>query len=249
MKKIIINADDFGLTNGINYAIVDAYKHGVLTSATLMANMPAAMHAITLAKENPKLAVGVHLTLTVGKPILSVENSLTVNGKFHSQHYYMNGGTIVEQELYDEWDAQIQYLLNEGLVLSHIDSHHHAHSFDQCANVAKKLAHKYNLPLRQVIDDGSDIKFSSTLDELARKQTNMKSSQEEIEKYFDQEYNNAEIIEFMCHPGYVDHYILTNSSYNIERANVCEYLINSSMAKYIQECPNIKLVNYFNAKK
>ena len=67
--KLIINADDFGYSNGVNYGIIDAFKNGILTSTTCLTNMPGFNHAIQLAKENPNLGIGIHLTLTCGKPL------------------------------------------------------------------------------------------------------------------------------------------------------------------------------------
>ena len=67
--KLIINADDFGLCRGVNKAVVEAHTTGVLTSATIMANMPASDEAIVIAKKTPTLGVGVHLNVTDGKPL------------------------------------------------------------------------------------------------------------------------------------------------------------------------------------
>lgn len=64
MGKVIFDSDDFGYSHGVNYGIMDAYQRGILTSTTLMANMPGFEHAVKLRKEMPRLGVGVHLTLT-----------------------------------------------------------------------------------------------------------------------------------------------------------------------------------------
>ncbi len=69
LKQIIINADDFGFCQSVNKAIVEAHTTGVLTSATIMANMPAVDEAIGIAKKNPTLGVGVHLNVTQGMPL------------------------------------------------------------------------------------------------------------------------------------------------------------------------------------
>lgn len=82
MGKVIFNSDDFGYSYGVNYGILDAYQRGILTSTTLMANMPGFEHAVKLKKEVPGLGVGVHLTLTCGKPLLENVDSLTEGGRF-----------------------------------------------------------------------------------------------------------------------------------------------------------------------
>ena len=68
-KRLVINADDFGLCDGVNRAVAQAHTDGVLTSTTLMANMPAAEEAVKIAKEMPSLGVGIHLNLTEGPPV------------------------------------------------------------------------------------------------------------------------------------------------------------------------------------
>jgi len=69
MKKVIVNADDFGLTQGVNEGIVKAYQEGILTSATLMANMPGFDQAVELAGTHPELGVGLHLNILRGHPL------------------------------------------------------------------------------------------------------------------------------------------------------------------------------------
>lgn len=83
LKKWIINADDFGYSKGVNYGIIEAHQQGIVTSATLMANMPGATHAAALAKDKPNLGVGVHLVLTIGKPLTEdVPSLIDKNGHF-----------------------------------------------------------------------------------------------------------------------------------------------------------------------
>src|SRR5699024_12675672 len=85
--KIIINADDFGYSNGVNYGVIDAYKNGILTSATCLTSGYGFTHAIQLEQENTKLGVVVHLTLTSGKQLTSKLSAFTdSSGKFKN-HY------------------------------------------------------------------------------------------------------------------------------------------------------------------
>ena len=69
MRLLIVNADDFGLTPGINRAIIEAHTRGIVTSATLMANMPAFYEAVQLAKVHPALGIGLHFNITQGRPV------------------------------------------------------------------------------------------------------------------------------------------------------------------------------------
>ena len=68
-KRLIVNADDFGLTNGVNRAIIEGHTRGAVTSATLMANMPAFDAAVGLAKDHPSLGVGLHFNIVTGQPL------------------------------------------------------------------------------------------------------------------------------------------------------------------------------------
>lgn len=103
MGKLIINSDDFGYSNGVNYGIIDAYRNGILTSTTLMANMPGFNEAVKLKKEYPRLGVGVHLTLTCGKPLLKSHKTLvSENGEFNKLAFYKQDFAIDYEELYQE---------------------------------------------------------------------------------------------------------------------------------------------------
>ena len=72
-RRLIVNADDFGRSSSINEAVIRAHREGILTTASLMVNEPACEEAVALAKENPRLAVGLHLTLLCGHSALSPE--------------------------------------------------------------------------------------------------------------------------------------------------------------------------------
>lgn len=78
MKHLIINADDFGYSKAVNLGIMESHINGVLTSTTLMANMPGVDHAVSLLKDMPNLCVGAHLTLTCGKPMLGEKVSTLI---------------------------------------------------------------------------------------------------------------------------------------------------------------------------
>ena len=92
MIKLIVNADDFGLTEGTNYGIIDGHINGLVNSTTMMMNMPGTEHAVRLAKEYNLLGVGVHLVLTAGEPLLGDVPSLVgSDGSFHKQSVVREG--------------------------------------------------------------------------------------------------------------------------------------------------------------
>lgn len=148
--KILVNADDFGLTKGINEGVIDAHINGVVTRTTLMMNGMAVEDAIKLAKETPSLKVGIHLTLSFGKPLNKLETNLLTNDSGHFK-YTSTEVSLTQTEIEQvkiEWTTQIEEFLKTGLTLDHIDSHHHVHGWQDLKTVVQELSDQYNLPVR-----------------------------------------------------------------------------------------------------
>lgn len=137
MRRLIVNADDFGFTSGVNRAIVEAHTRGVVTSSTLMAKGMAFAEAAELAKTIPKLSVGCHVVLIDGEPVLEPEKvpSLTASGKFRDGIKTFAAralsGRMDAGEIAAEATAQIRKIQSAGVAVSHIDSHKHTHLFPQ----------------------------------------------------------------------------------------------------------------------
>lgn len=137
MQRVIVNADDFGLTRGVNRAIAELHAHGVLTSATLMARAPSTDEAADLALSTPSLGVGCHVVLVDGQPVSPPHNIPTLvdrsTGQFHAtlgsflRHLLL--GRIKRADIEAEVTAQIALLQKRGLQLTHIDTHKHTHMF------------------------------------------------------------------------------------------------------------------------
>jgi chitin disaccharide deacetylase len=142
VRKLIINADDFGLTAGVNRAIVETHTAGVVSSATLMANAPGFDDAVALARSIPNLSVGCHVVLVDGTPVSppdSVDTLLAIRSaepdKFYSSlsafaARAMLGGFDRDQ-LVAEISAQIRKIQSAGLEVTHLDTHKHAHIFPE----------------------------------------------------------------------------------------------------------------------
>jgi chitin disaccharide deacetylase len=137
-KRLIVNADDFGLTSGVNRAIIEGHTHGAVTSATLMANMPAFDAAVRLAKEHPSLGVGLHINITQGRPVAEasrVASLVNDRGEFWGTSgailKRMLAGKLKIDEVVIELRAQIEKALKAGLRLTHVDSHKHTHALPQ----------------------------------------------------------------------------------------------------------------------
>jgi hopanoid biosynthesis associated protein HpnK len=150
--KLIINADDFGLCKGVNRAVVEAVTGGVLTSATIMANMPASDEAIAIAKKTPALGVGVHLNVTDGKPLSTdsiVESLLNNTGRFKYSAYKLAFKTFMNKEflkaVQSEFAAQIASIIDRGIKPTHLDSHKHFHCFPPVYKIVCSLAADFNI--------------------------------------------------------------------------------------------------------
>ena len=135
MRRLIVNADDFGFTAGVNRGIVEAHSRGIVTSATLMANGPAFAEAAHLANTVPTLSIGCHVVLIDGRPVLSAEQvpSLTSAGLFRDGMMTFAAraiaGSIDADEITAEATAQIRKIQAAGIAVSHVDTHKHTHLF------------------------------------------------------------------------------------------------------------------------
>jgi hopanoid biosynthesis associated protein HpnK len=135
VRRLIVNADDFGYTSGVNRAIVEAHSRGVVTSSTLMANGPAFAEATVLARTVPKLSVGCHVVLTDGVPVLTAAQLPSLTTNLHFRDGMMTfaarsiAGRMNADEIIAEAAAQIRKLQSAGIAVSHIDTHKHTHLF------------------------------------------------------------------------------------------------------------------------
>jgi hopanoid biosynthesis associated protein HpnK len=133
-RRLIVNADDFGLSQSVNEAVIRAHRDGILTSASLMVNEPGFDEAVKLAKENPRLGVGLHLTLLMGRSVLPPEKNpglVNSRGEFSNSpvgagmSYFFKRG--LRGQLRAEIHAQFEKFHATGLPLDHVNGHLHLH--------------------------------------------------------------------------------------------------------------------------
>jgi hopanoid biosynthesis associated protein HpnK len=133
-RRLIVNADDFGRSHSINQAVIRAHRDGILTSASLMVNEPGFDEAVALAKQNPKLGVGLHLTLLCGRSALppgKIPGLVNLRGEFSNNpveagfRYFFN--RHLREPLRAEIHAQFARFHATGLPLDHVDGHLHLH--------------------------------------------------------------------------------------------------------------------------
>jgi chitin disaccharide deacetylase len=150
MKQLILNADDFGMTRGVNEGIIRAHRDGVLTSTTLMANGPEFDDAVARAKSNPTLGVGCHLVLVGGPAIAPKEKiSSLADSKGNLPESLaglvarLSSGLIRTKAIERELRAQIEKIRSAGIEPTHLDTHKHTHAhpkvMEALARVAKEL--------------------------------------------------------------------------------------------------------------
>jgi hopanoid biosynthesis associated protein HpnK len=153
MCRLIVHADDFGLSERVNEGILYAHRHGILTSTSLMANGYAFEQAIDICRAIPTLDVGIHLMLVEGPPILSADTvpslvgaaaNLHQHAKIFTKKYFR--GQIRLREVRDELEAQIIRVMSQGVSISHLDSHQHLHMLPQILRMTVELAKAYGIP-------------------------------------------------------------------------------------------------------
>lgn len=244
MKEIIINADDFGYSRSVNYGIVDAHTEGLLTSTTLMTNMPAAEHAFKLGHAHKNLGIGVHLTLTCGRPLLDTHHTLVdPKGDFKKNSQYQGKFHIDQEELYNEWKAQIEKFLSSGLVPTHLDSHHHVNNLEPMLPVFKELAEDYQLPVRNNFE-AANTDFITTEYFQYEPDILLAGNDEIIETFGD-----AETIEIMCHPAYIDKSLLNGSTYAMPRLEELDALTDAGIRQRISNDDRFRLITYRELNK
>jgi len=266
---LIVSADDFGLTEGINRGIIQSFKEGIVTSASLMASTPAFKHAVELARSNPDLAIGIHLNLVKGKPLQPADKvrSLVNNkGVFYTIPWFVPRlllGRINFTEVESELRNQIEMVRSTGLKVTHLDSHRHFHLFPSILRLVIRLAKEYGIakircPLatapgslkelaltllsrRALITlESNDIKHNDKFFELLKIET----SRDYRHAFYDFCRNLPQgVTELDCHPGFITGELdgIEASIHNRERQ--VEILTHPDIKKLLGQY-DIRLVNY-----
>lgn len=151
-RRLIVNADDFGLSPSVNQAVVRAHREGILTSASLMVNEPGFDEAVKLAKDHPRLGVGLHLTLLHGHSALTAEaipGLVNGCGEFSNSpvgvgmNYFFRRG--LRGQLRAEMAAQFEKFHATGLPLDHVNGHLHLHLHPVIFNLLMEDAEKFGI--------------------------------------------------------------------------------------------------------
>jgi len=240
--KLIVNADDFGYSPGVNSGIISAYRDGIVSSASMMVNLPGFHHAVELAKAHPGFGVGIHLVLTCGSPVTDdVPTLIDDSGRFRS--FSEAVAFAATDDLEREWSAQIERFLSAGLQPTHLDSHHHVHANPRLFPVFLRLAERYGLPIRR--PDGSGQERIGQVKTTAAFHPDFYAEGavfETLERLVRQT-PAPDTMEIMCHPGYVDEFLLAGSSYVLEREQELAVLTDER-TKALLARTGVQLITY-----
>jgi chitin disaccharide deacetylase len=137
MKKLVVNADDFGRSSPINHGIIEGHQKGIITSASLMTNREGFDEAVQLARDNPRLGIGLHLDLDA---FFEVQHGVGRLLRYRDPSVPM--AAIIK-----ETEAQIEKIMATGLPVKHLDGHHHVHLRPELFGSIAALTAKYKIPV------------------------------------------------------------------------------------------------------
>lgn len=240
--KLILNADDFGLTESVNLAIVDYIKAGVVKSTTVMMNQPGTAHAAALNAQGLIPDVGLHFTLTSGRPIAEpslIPSLVDASGCFYDRATLFNKSDICPKEVVIELKAQYQAALDAGFEINHIDSHHFAGAFRALKVGFTEGINEIGLParridnvvlgqemLRSATPDAFDMGFyaeGATLEHLKAMLTAYKHKMP------------TGVVELMCHPATeVTEELCAVSGYTQQRVDEWEILTSRTLKEWLE---------------
>jgi predicted glycoside hydrolase/deacetylase ChbG (UPF0249 family) len=219
MKYCIVNGDDFGASRGINRGIIETHRYGILTSTSLMVNMPHTGEAVDSSRNWPDLGVGLHVAFT-----------------------NESGEPIVDFAASDDCRAELQRQLHRfedlmSCLPTHLDSHHNVHRDARLLPHFLELAEEYGLPLRE----HSSVRYFSSFygqwdGETHLEQISVASLVEMLESKVQDGFT-----ELSCHPGYADPDF--QSSYAIERETELQTLCHPFIRKKLVEL-QIQLISF-----
>lgn len=263
MKRLIINSDDYGRTPEISHGIREAHLRGVVTSTTCMMNIPTTAADIAIAlKETPSLGMGVHLVLTMGRPISPPE---TVTSITDEKGEFLKYTPLIERlpglnidEVKREWSAQIEaFVRASGRKPTHLDSHHHSSYFSPALfRGMLELAKEYDCAIRFPFtgDVSQELQETSKHVPALIEEFNLRRPDRFIVDFYDEGATQEKLLsiieilpdgatEVMCHPGYTDDAFAEESVYNNQRDRELKILTDPSIREAIKS-KDIQLITF-----
>ncbi len=262
MKRLIINADDYGRSPDISRGIRETYLRGIVTSTTCMMNIPTTAADIAIArKETPGLGLGVHLVLTMGRPLVAQASSSLTDEHGHFFKYR----PLLEQvpdlridEVKEEWRAQIEaFIRAAGRKPTHLDSHHHSSYFSaELFREMLEMAKEYECAIRFPFTGEIARELATTYPHVPAlmKEFDVRHPDRFIVDFYDKAATHTELLriihtlpqgstEVMCHPGYVDEAFANESVYNQQRERELDILTDPAIKDAIRAI-GIELISF-----
>jgi predicted glycoside hydrolase/deacetylase ChbG (UPF0249 family) len=246
-RRLIVNADDFNLTTGVTRGILEAHRSGIVTSTTVMVNLPGVQQSRDLAQACPLLGLGLHLNLTFGPPVLpSGYVPSLVDG---AGHFVRDHGRLREagdpSEVREELAAQVEkFRATFGHFPSHLDTHHHIHRHPRVFEAVIDLASGLAVPVRAVTPEMTGRIRGGCLPAVDRAEGDVGP-----EPYWTTERLLAflaslqdGVTEIICHPGYADA-ALSASSYCAQREGELRALCDPAVRDAL-EAADIRRITY-----
>lgn len=249
--RLLVNADDYGLSKGASLGIIKSMKEGIVRDTSILVNSPNFKECVAIAKENGINEMGIHLTLSFQKPVLSSSEVKTIvdeQGNFYRRITEVQKNFLIS-EVEKELRAQMDKFSESGLKLNHIDGHHHFYVYnDDIYNLVIELAKEYNVPMRScghLFNDklssngveSTDYFYGEFYDEKVNEDTIINI----LEKHKDEDCT----LEIMSHPAIVDDDLVKFTTYSYKRDKELSVLTSRRLLNYINE-NNIELIS-FNA--
>lgn len=249
--KLIIRADDLGLSEGVNLGIHKAIQDGVVTSVALMTNMDAAQHGYDLVK-NFDIALGVHVNISVGYPLCDASLIPTLvqdNGEFcTSKEIHGRKVDLIDvKECELEIEAQLHRFIDiVGKKPDYFECHavFADHFFTALKNVAKKYDLFFENP---IIDKEWEKEYGIVGEFINLDENGLYDPQAQMQNYLRLLKNNSCVVA-VFHPGYIDQYLIDHSSYTLIRPMECEFLCSDWLREWIKK-NDIQLVDFRNYKE
>lgn len=269
-KRLIVNADDFGLSPGVNRGIVKGIDNGIVTSTTMMLNMPGQQDAFSILSERPDISVGLHFNITAGKPVSLSEDIPSLvddKGCFYNIRTLiplLNGGMITPDDIAKEFEAQVTLMKENGISISHIDSHKHLHLFPDVLETITNMTHDMDIKAmrytektpREVFNsmgiDVQGLEANPTISEIRESQIKVPDGLlglDVVGKLSPRTLKNLLSIlpdgswELMCHPAEIDEDLTRLSSLTNGRQEDLSGLIDTEVQQEVENS-GIELISF-----
>ena len=271
-RFLVVNADDFGRSRGVSAGIVEAHLHGLVSTTTALMNLPGSGSDVAQsARQTPSLGMGVHLNLTLGRPLSppqSVPTLVAPDGTFWPPDALAARSAGIDlDEVQREWRAQVEALLACGATLDHLDSHHHVAVFTpDWWTLMLDLSAEFGCGVRppapaEVTDDILFSRFPAAARRFATSEAaaiaqkrGIRTADRLVTRFFGPAVRLSTLVsileglpdgttELMCHPGRLDHALASESGYALEREAELS-ILTSAQARSAAERAGIRLTTY-----